>query len=276
MTEEVPEALILAPDGRDAEVARALLRESGTAATIAADLREFAGSLSARVAFAVVTEEALSGADLREVATWVSGQPSWSDLPFIVLVRRGGGPERNPAASRLSEVLGNATFVERPFHPTTFVSVARSALRQRGRQYEARGRIQDLFESEQRLRTALEAGRLGSWELEIGDRRLIASDSCKAVFGRTPSDAFTYGDLLGAADTRDREALAAALDDCGASGVDCAMEVRTVWPDASKHWAEIRARRTGSEERDRDKLIGVCSDISERKSAEEQLRGLNE
>ena len=50
----------------------------------------------------MVTEEALRSADLREVARRIGAQAPWSDLPFIVLTQRGGGPERNPAAARLS------------------------------------------------------------------------------------------------------------------------------------------------------------------------------
>ena len=41
-------------------------------------------------------------------------------------------------------MLGNVTFLERPFHPTTFVSLAQSALRGRRRQYEARARLEEL------------------------------------------------------------------------------------------------------------------------------------
>jgi len=44
--------------------------------------------------------------------------------------------ERNPAAARLTELLGNVTFLERPFHPTTLVSVVQTGPRGRRRQYE--------------------------------------------------------------------------------------------------------------------------------------------
>ena len=67
---------------------------------------------------------------------------------------------------------------------TTFISVARTALKGRQRQYEARGRIELLHEGEERLRTALLAGRLGSWELDIAARTLTASATFKALFGR--------------------------------------------------------------------------------------------
>lgn len=133
-------------------MASSLLREAGVTPRACADLGEFRKVLDDDVCLAVVTEEALRHADLRPTAAWVEAQPSWSDLPFVILTERGGGPERNPGAARLSEALGNVTFLERPFHPTTFVSVAQSALKGRQRQYEVRARIEELREGEERLR----------------------------------------------------------------------------------------------------------------------------
>jgi signal transduction histidine kinase/CheY-like chemotaxis protein len=62
----------------------------------------------------------------------------------VLLTQRGGGLERNPEAGRFLDILGNVTFLERPFHPTTFISLAQSALRGRRRQYEARARLEEL------------------------------------------------------------------------------------------------------------------------------------
>jgi signal transduction histidine kinase len=137
-------ALILAPQGRDAQVASAMLEEAGLRSTIVCDVRRMVGELNAGVGFAVVTEEALAGTNLHPLADWLSGQPEWSDLPFVLLTHRGGGLERNPSAARYLDVLGNVTFLERPFHPTTLVSLAQSALRGRRRQYEARARLEEL------------------------------------------------------------------------------------------------------------------------------------
>ena len=135
MKDELSErALILAPIGRDAAVARAMLGEAGIGATICADLNRLVTELHLGAGFVLVTEEALMRSDLRAVRSWIDAQPEWSDLPFVLLTSRGGGLERNPAAERFLEVLGNVTFLERPFHPTTLVSVARSARRGRRRQ----------------------------------------------------------------------------------------------------------------------------------------------
>ncbi|HYJ83901.1 MAG TPA: ATP-binding protein, partial [Allosphingosinicella sp.] len=157
MRDELSErALILAPIGRDSAVARGMLNEAGIGAMICADLASLVAELDLGTGFVLVTEEALIRSDLRGVRSWIDAQPEWSDLPFILLTSRGGGLERNPAAERFLEVLGNVTFLERPFHPTTLVSVARSALRGRRRQYEARARLESLAASQGELTRANE------------------------------------------------------------------------------------------------------------------------
>jgi signal transduction histidine kinase/CheY-like chemotaxis protein len=146
--------LILAPQGRDALVASRILIEAGMATDICRNLAEFLFELGLGAGAGVLTEDAIRDADLRELIEWVGMQPAWSDFPFILLTERGAGLERNPAAERQAQALGNVSFLERPFHPTTFVSVAKTALRGRRRQYEARGRLEALHESEHYAREA--------------------------------------------------------------------------------------------------------------------------
>lgn len=137
-------AIILAPSGRDGEIAAKLLREGGFSAEVRQDLPSLCDELSKGAAFAVIADEALRTADVRPLTELLAKQESWSDLPILLLTRSGGGPERNPAAQRFSELLGNVTFLERPFHPTTLVTMARSALRARKRQYEARSSMENM------------------------------------------------------------------------------------------------------------------------------------
>ena len=149
--------LVLAPRGRDAAVATAMLGEAGLETEICANIPALIAALDRGAGFVVVTEEALTDADLAGLSAWLADQQEWSDLPLILLTRSGGGLERNPAARRHLDLLGNVTFLERPFHPTTLVSLAQSALRGRRRQYEARARLQALHESERRYRTLFES-----------------------------------------------------------------------------------------------------------------------
>ena len=137
-------AIILAPRGRDADIAAKILTEAGLAADPAPDLSSLRDKLAAGAGLAVIADEAVQGADLRPLADFLSQQPPWSDIPIIILTQRGGGPEKNPPAARLAEALGNVTFLERPFHPTTLISVVRTAVRGRRRQYEARSHLEEL------------------------------------------------------------------------------------------------------------------------------------
>jgi signal transduction histidine kinase len=253
-----------------------LLGEIGVACLIASDLPQFAQSLNDDTYFAVTTEEALRFSDLRQITAWINNQPSWSDLPFIILTHRGGGPERNPAAARLSELFGNVTFLERPFNALTFASVARTAIRGRRRQYEARARIEELREGEWRLQTALIAGRLGTWELELDSKRFSASDTCKAIFGRPPTMSFSYEEALSSIHGDDKERVLNAVKESIESGRDYAIDHRTLWPDGSLHWTEIRARVVLGKSGHPERLVGVSSDITERKRYEDRLRDLND
>lgn len=268
-------ALILAPHGRDAIVAGALLEEAGIAWISCADIAEFETQLDDSISLAIVTEEALRFADLRGIGAHLKEQPAWSDLPFIILTRHAAGPNRDSAAQALSEFAGNITFLERPFHPATFNSVARSALRGRQRQFETRARIEELHEGEARLHTALVAGRLGAWELDLVTRVLTASPTYKAVFGRAGDALFTYEDLIAAVHAGDRKSVLDALRQADETGRDYAAVYRTTWPDGSQHWAESQARLVTGADGNR-RLIGVSSDITARVTSEENLRRLNE
>ena len=148
--------LILAPLGRDAQVAASMLTEAKMRACVSPSLVELVEGLRDGAGFAVVTEEALRTADLHPLANWIGAQPEWSDFPFIILTRRGG-IERNPTAIRLLQTLGNVTFLERPFHPTTLVSLAQSAIRGRRRQYEARARLEALAHLNETLEARVDA-----------------------------------------------------------------------------------------------------------------------
>ena len=116
-------AVILAPTGRDASVAAALIKEAGFYANICGDIAGLMHEIEGGAGLAVIADEAIKTADLRGLMRWLNEQPSWSDFPVVLFTHQGGGPERNPDAARLAHALGNVTFIERPFHPTTLTSV---------------------------------------------------------------------------------------------------------------------------------------------------------
>ena len=267
-------AVILAPRGRDAAVAAALIREAGYYANVCADLAALMAEIEGGAGLAVIADEAIKTADLRGLTRWLNDQPSWSDFPIVLLTHQGGGPERNPDAQRLGQALGNVTFIERPFHPTTLVSVVGSAVRGRRRQYQTRAILADLTENENLLQTALNAGRLGALELHLPELELEASGTCKTFFGRKPEDLFSYSDLLAAIHPDDRAPRQQALDRSIQSSKDYSFEYRNIWPDGSVHWVDVRARAVRRPDGSIRSLVGVSSDITARKVAEIERENL--
>ena len=235
-------AVILAPTGRDAAIAAALIREAGYVANVCADLAAMIHEIESGAGLAVIADEAIKTADLRGLVNWLNGQPPWSDFPIVLLTHQGGGPQRNPDAAQLGQILGNVTFIECPFHPTTLVSIVASAIRGRRRQYQTRVTLEDLTESEGLLQTALNASHLGALELHLPELELEASGTCKTFFGRQPQDPFSYQDLLAAVHPEDRARRQRALDRSIRSGQDYNFEYRNIWPDGSVHWVDVRAR----------------------------------
>jgi len=267
-------AVILAPLGRDAAVAAALIKEAGYYANVCADLDALMHEIESGAGLAVIADEAIKTADLRGLVRWLNDQPSWSDFPIVLLTHQGGGPERNPDAARLGQVLGNVTFIERPFHPTTLVSVVGSAVRGRRRQYQTRAILVDLTESESLLQTALNAGHLGALELHLPEFELEASDTCKAFFGRKPDERFSYQDLLAAIHPDDRARRLEVVSRTIETGEDYSIEYRNIWPDGSQHWVDVRARAVRRPDGSIKSLVGVSSDITARKTAEIERENL--
>ncbi|MCA6124437.1 PAS domain-containing protein [Bradyrhizobium sp. WSM 1704] len=266
-------AVILAANERDAVKTAHLIKESGYYANICGDLAELEHQIASGAGLAIIADETVRHADLSALTRWLNEQPSWSDFP-IVLMSEGGGPERNPEAARLGRVLGNVTFIERPFHPMTLVSLVAAAVRGRRRQYETRSILEDLTESEGLLQTALNAGHLGALEIHLPDFELEASPTCKRFFGRTPGDPFTYQDLLDAVHPDDRARRSEVVEYTLRTGKDYKIEYRNIWPDGSEHWVDVRARAVRGPDGSIKSLVGVCSDITARKTAEIEREAL--
>lgn len=141
---------ILAPRGRDAAVARELLQKAGIAPVVVTTLDALADLVGGQIGAVLITEEALSGPGADALQAALDAQQPWSDVPFIVLAN-GTAASRSARAARTVDALSNAVLLSRPLHAEELVRSVRSALTARGRQHEARKRMEQLQLRERQL-----------------------------------------------------------------------------------------------------------------------------
>jgi signal transduction histidine kinase/CheY-like chemotaxis protein len=159
--------LILAPTGRDAGMTAQFLNEANLHAQVCGSIEEMCREILAGCGLAFLTGEALTTEALRCLVEVLAQQPTWSDVPLIVLT--SGGAETPANADTLNTLgeLGNVTLIERPVRATTLLSAIKAALRARRRQYDVRSHLErearaatereGLLVSEQSARSEAEA-----------------------------------------------------------------------------------------------------------------------
>lgn len=239
-------ALILAPQGRDADVAAELLREMDVSAENCSSLPVLVREIARGAGLAVATEEAFQSADLKDLAAWIEAQPSWSDFPFVLVTHRGGGVEHNPTASRLSGVLGNVTFLERPFRPSTLGSVVQTALRGRRRQYEAKRAEEALHSLNENLESQVAERtreRDRTWALSqdllavasSGGEVINANPAWEAVLGHSAADIRKRG-FFELVHPDDRAEVVRAVEALRSTQTVQRFTVRFRHTDASDRW----------------------------------------
>ena len=139
--------LILAPVGRDAALLARTLSALDVDTVVTRDTGALTELLAEGAGAAIIADEALTLAALDSLRNWLSDQPPWSDMPFIVLTSSGEPTRESHLRVRELRALGNFTLIERPVRPDTVESSVRAALRARMRQYEIRSRQQALIEA---------------------------------------------------------------------------------------------------------------------------------
>ena len=129
--------LVLAPFGRDAQLACSVLNGAGMQAVPCADGDAVERLARKGIGALVLTEEA-AAADLGALAGLVERQAPWSDLPVLVFASSDPSSLAGRELVEHLRPLGNVTILERPVHRITLISAAQAALRARSRQYQMR------------------------------------------------------------------------------------------------------------------------------------------
>ncbi|MBS1118759.1 MAG: chemotaxis protein methyltransferase CheR [Deltaproteobacteria bacterium] len=129
-----------------------------------------------------------------------------------------------------------------------------------------------LKDSDDKLHLAMEAGRLGVFEWDIVTGRVFWSPSLEDTHG-IPRGSFaaTFEAFQRDIHPEDRARVLAAIDQVVRERAHHHLEYRIIRPDGEVRWLESNARLHCDAEGRPARLLGICSDVTDRKRTEDRL-----
>jgi PAS domain S-box-containing protein len=268
--------LILAPTGRDGQLTQGVLAEAGIRSMPCADLATLVQEMGRGAGALLLSEEALqSEVELHYLGDRLIRQPTWSDIPILLLAHQGAD---SSAVRKAVRALGNVTLLERPVRVASLVTAMQTALRARQRQYHAREHLVELDqvakalkESEGRLHALFVNAAVGIAELTPDGRFTLVNDALCRILGE-PRERLLDAGMRDVSHVEDRDDVEGVLRRLMRGELESfSGERRFICRDGETIWVKLSI----SVVRDENRLprgVAVIEDINERKHAEEDLR----
>lgn len=131
--------------------------------------------------------------------------------------------------------------------------------------------VEQLSKTTQRLQLALEAGNLGSYELNLTTGLITCTQQCKINFGRPDNENFTYSEMIEMVLPEDRLGREQIVKDAIENRTVYDVKYRITWPDDSIHWIHAAGLPLFDDNGQATQIIGVTTDITKQKLFEEEL-----
>ncbi|BAY27991.1 multi-sensor hybrid histidine kinase [Calothrix sp. NIES-2100] len=159
----------------------------------------------------------------------------------------------------------------------THVSIAirqAKALEQAQNELAERQRAEaSLQESEGRLRLALKASRMGTWDWNILTGEITWSDNLEALFGLEPGEFDgSFAMFSSRIHPEDRDRVLESVNAAVTTGADYNIEFRVAYPNGRIRWALSQGKVFYDSTGQPVRMAGVDLDITERKRSETELR----
>lgn len=130
-----------------------------------------------------------------------------------------------------------------------------------------------LRESEERLRLALSAGEMGTWQYRFATDEHILDPTMRQLLGLpTGTDVIPLEDFLHIVHEDDRPQVQREIERALHEGGEIDLEFRVVWQDGSVIWLKDRGKAIRGEDDRPLFLTGAATDITQRKQAEIALQ----
>src|SRR5688572_3315084 len=145
--------LIFAPVGKDAPLTLDVLERAGLSGCVCRTAPALCVDFTKGASVIILTEEALEDPSIGELMECLRSQPAWSDIP-VLLFADAERSEIYLRTLRLLEGLRNVVLLERPIRLGAALSLIRSAMRGRERQYELRDLLKAFADAREDAETA--------------------------------------------------------------------------------------------------------------------------
>jgi PAS domain S-box-containing protein len=129
-----------------------------------------------------------------------------------------------------------------------------------------------LTENEERLRLAIEAGQVGTWDWDVASNRVTWSEAIYRFHGLKPGE-FGGGveDFAALIHPEDRERVNTAIQSALETGKPYSIEMRVVWPDGTVRWIATNGKVIFNDRGQPIRMLGATVDTTDRKLSEEAL-----
>ncbi len=142
---------------------------------------------------------------------------------------------------------------------------------------EQRQAREALASSEERLRLALDAGRMGVWDWNVRTGELKWSDSLEPLHGLAPGTfGGTFDHFRQLIHPEDRETVNVAIRQAMDSGGEFYVEFRNVRPNGGIHWIAGSGKVFAGDDGPPLRMIGIGLEVTHRKRSEQTARFLAE
>ncbi|MFC7203479.1 PAS domain-containing protein [Haloferax namakaokahaiae] len=137
---------------------------------------------------------------------------------------------------------------------------------------ERKKREQELEATKTRLELALDGTNTGIWEWDIRSETVLWEGKTNEIFGLEKGEfGETFDDFIELVHPEDVGVLERQIDETMTDSKPYVVEFRFVLPDGEVRWAESRAKIYTDETGEPVRLLGVTSDVTERREREQEL-----
>ena len=186
-----------------------------------------------------------------------------SGTPFdMVFPIKGADGQFRPFLTRVNPLIGENGQILYWFGTNTDIAELRQAR-------------EALAVSEERLRLALDAGRMGVWDWNIRTGDLQWSDSLEPLHGLKPGTfGGTFDHFQQLIHLEDRDTVNAAIRQALETAGEFYVEFRNVWQNGGIHWIAGSGKVFPGDDGQPLRMIGIGLDVTQRKRAEQTARFL--